>query len=78
MGQAASEALGCPLYRAKAYNKATVLQDWVQHGCEWIVATGALRTRVNMPVIVYIIHMDRPYSMTSLYSSLGLEEGMDR
>jgi superfamily II DNA helicase RecQ len=65
VGQAVSEALGSPFYKAKAYNKATVLQDWVQCGYGWIVATGALGTGVNMPGIVYIIHVDRPYGMTS-------------
>jgi superfamily II DNA helicase RecQ len=71
VGQAVSEALGSPFYKAKAYDKATVLQDWVQRGHGWIVATGALGTGVNMPGIVYVIHVDRPYGMTSFVQQSG-------
>lgn len=65
MGQAVSKALGCLFYKAKAYDKATILQDWVQRGHGWIMATGALGTGVNMPGIIYVIHVDQLYGMTS-------------
>jgi ABC-type Fe3+ transport system permease subunit len=31
----------------------------------WIVATGALGTGVNIEGIVYVVHVDRPYRLTS-------------
>lgn len=71
MVQTVSEALGCPFYKAKAYDKAAVLQDWVQSGHGWIVATGALGTGVNISGTVYVIHVDRPYGMTSFVQQSG-------
>ena len=71
MGQVVSEALGCLFYKAKAYDKAAVLQDWMQNGRGWIVATGALGTGVNISGIVYVIHVDRPYGMTSFVQQSG-------
>ena len=29
------------------------------------MATGALGTRINIPGIVYIVYIDRPYGLTS-------------
>ena len=71
MGQVVSEALGCLFYKAKAYDKAAVLQDWMQNGRGWIVATGALGTGVNISGIVYVIHVDRPYGITSFVQQSG-------
>jgi hypothetical protein len=65
VGQAVSKALGCLFYRAKAYGKAIVLQDWMQSGYGWIVAMGALGTGVDISGIVYIIYVDQLYNMTS-------------
>lgn len=35
------------------------------------MATGALRTGVNISRIVYVIHVDRPYGMTSFVQQSG-------
>jgi superfamily II DNA helicase RecQ len=37
----------------------------------WIVATGALGTGVNIEGIVYIVHVDRPYRLTSFVQQSG-------
>jgi superfamily II DNA helicase RecQ len=52
-----SEALHCLFYKAKADDKAEVLEEWKQLG-GWIVATGALGTGINIEGIVYVIHVD--------------------
>jgi superfamily II DNA helicase RecQ len=36
----------------------------------WIVATRALGTEVNMARIVYVLHMDQPYRITSFVQQL--------
>ena len=71
VGQALAEELGCPFYKAKAYDKATVLEEWMRGPGGWIVATGALGTGVNMAGIVYVLHVDRPYGMTSFVQQSG-------
>jgi superfamily II DNA helicase RecQ len=71
LGQALAEGLGCPFYKAKAYDKAAVLEDWVQGEGGWIVATGALGTGVNMAGIMYVLHVNRPYGMTSFVQQSG-------
>jgi superfamily II DNA helicase RecQ len=37
----------------------------------WIVATGALRTGVNIARIVYVLHVNQPYRITSFVQQLG-------
>jgi superfamily II DNA helicase RecQ len=69
-GRRISEALHCPFYKAKADDKAEVLEEWKRlRG--WIVATGALGTGINIEGIIYVIHVDRPYGLTSFLQQSG-------
>jgi superfamily II DNA or RNA helicase len=70
-GDVMSEALDCPFYKARADNKGAVLQEWMQGGGGWIVATGALGTGVNIEGIVYVVHVDWPYGLTSFAQQSG-------
>jgi superfamily II DNA helicase RecQ len=70
-GEVVSEALQCPFYQAKAEEKGEVLQEWIQGPGGWIVATRALRTGVNIKGIVYVIHINRPYGLTSFVQQSG-------
>ena len=63
-GQVISEALQCPFYKAIADNKVKVLKEWKRIGGR-IVATGTLRTGVNIKGILYVIYIDRLYRLTS-------------
>jgi superfamily II DNA helicase RecQ len=63
--------LDCLFYKAKAYKKASVLEGWVQGKGGWIVATGALGTGVNIAGVVYVLHINRPYSITSFVQQSG-------
>ena len=69
-GQAISEALQCPFYKATADDKVEVLEEWKHRG-GWIVATGALGTGINIEGILYVIHVDRPYGLTSYVQQSG-------
>jgi superfamily II DNA helicase RecQ len=72
-GEALQEAFGFPFYKAKSEEKAEVLQEWT-HGSGsggWILATGALGTGVNIADIVYVVHVDRPYGITSFMQQSG-------
>lgn len=44
-----------------------MLKEWVDGGGSggWIIATGALGTGVNIANIIYIVHIGRPYGLTS-------------
>ena len=64
MGKVVSEALQCGFYKAQAKDKGVQLQAWIWEG-GWIVATGALGTRINIEGIVYVIYVDRLYRLTS-------------
>ena len=70
-GQMMSEALQCPFYKAKAESKGEILQAWIQAGSGWIVATGALGTGINIEGIMYVVHVDRPYGLTSFVQQSG-------
>src|ERR1035438_8279236 len=70
-GQVVSEALKCAFYRARADDKGEVLQAWVGGAGGWIVATGALGTGINIEGIIYIVHIDRPYGLTSFVQQSG-------
>lgn len=70
-GGVVSQALECPFYRARAESKGEVLQQWVQGSGGWIVATGALGTGINIEGIVYVIHVGRPYGLTSFVQQSG-------
>ena len=64
-GEEVAEALGCPFYKATATGKDELLRQWRQACGGWIVATGALGTGIDIPGIIYIIHLGRPYGLTS-------------
>jgi hypothetical protein len=69
-GHIMSEALQCPFYKATANDKGEILQEWIHIG-GWIVATGALGTGINIEGIIYVVHVDRPYGLTSFLQQLG-------
>ena len=69
-GNIISKALDCPFYKAQADDKGAVLQEWIHSG-GWIVATGALGTGINIEGIVYVIHIDWPYGLTSFVQQSG-------
>jgi len=69
-GKMMSEALQCPFYKAKADDKSEILQAWM-HSSGWIVATGALGTGINIEGIIYVVHVDRPYGLTSFVQQSG-------
>ena len=69
-GKVMSEALQCPFYKAKADDKSEILQAWMQSG-GWIVATGALGTGINIEGIMHVVHVDRPYGLTSFVQQSG-------
>ncbi|KAK6591771.1 hypothetical protein H4I95_12059, partial [Botrytis cinerea] len=70
-GRAVSDALACPFYRARAELKGEVLQQWVQGPGGWIAATGALGTGINIEGIIYVVHVGRPYGLTSFVQQSG-------
>jgi superfamily II DNA helicase RecQ len=59
-----AEALGYLFYKAIADDKGEVLEEWKCVG-GWIVATGTLGTGINIEGIIYIVHIDRLYRLTS-------------
>ena len=70
-GGVVSQALECPFYRARAEAKGEVLQQWIHGPGGWIVATGALGTGINIEGIVYVVHVGRPYGLTSFVQQSG-------
>ena len=70
-GQVVSAALNCPFYKARAQQKGELLEQWRQGPGGWIVATGALGTGINIEGIVYVVHIDRPYGLTSFAQQSG-------
>lgn len=72
-GEELQEILEYPFYNAKSDEKAVVLKEWVNGGGSggWIIATGALGTGVNIANIIYIIHIGRPYGLTSFIQQSG-------
>jgi superfamily II DNA helicase RecQ len=66
-----SEALNYAFYKAKADDKGEVLQEWIKGGRGWIIATRALRTGINIKGIVYVVHVDRLYRLTSFIQQSG-------
>ena len=70
-GQVISTALQCLFYKASADNKGQLLQEWIQGPGGWIVATGALGTGINIEGIVYVVHVDRLYGLTSFAQQSG-------
>lgn len=70
-GELISSALECSFYKARADDKGQTLQKWAQGSGGWIVATGALGTGINIPGIIYVVHIDRPYGLTSFAQQSG-------
>jgi len=70
-GAIISKALDCPFYKARVDDKGAVLQEWMHRGGGWIVATGALGTGINIEGIIYVIHVDWPYGLTSFVQQSG-------
>jgi superfamily II DNA helicase RecQ len=70
-GEMVSQELDCPFYKATADQKGEVLEEWRQGSGGWIVATGALGTGINIPGIIYVVHIDRPYGLTSFVQQSG-------
>jgi superfamily II DNA helicase RecQ len=70
-GETVSEELDCPFYKATADQKSEVLEEWRQGSGGWIVATGALGTGINIAGIIYVVHIDRPYGLTSFVQQSG-------
>ena len=70
-GESVAEEMDCPFYKATATDKQALLEQWAGGGGGWIVATGALGTGIDIPGIVYIIHLGRPYGLTSFMQQAG-------
>jgi len=70
-GAVISSALQCPFYKARAEGKGELLAEWVSGEGGWIVATGALGTGINIAGIIYVVHVDRPYGLTSFMQQSG-------
>jgi superfamily II DNA helicase RecQ len=70
-GDKISAELKCPFYKARADEKSELLNKWIQGPGGWMVATGALGTGINIQGIIYVIHVDRPYGLTSFVQQSG-------
>jgi len=71
VGEKISEALQCPFYKARAEDKGEILREWSSGSGGWMVATRALGTGINIEGIAYVIHVDRPYELTSFVQQSG-------
>lgn len=71
VGVTVSDQLGCAFYKATAMDKNETLQQWINGPGGWIVATGALGTGINIEGITEVIHVDRPYGLTSFAQQSG-------
>ena len=70
-GEMISKELGCLFYKARAKEKGQILQEWANGAGGWIVATGALGTGINIEGIIIVMHIDRPYGLTSFVQQSG-------
>lgn len=70
-GELIAEQMDCPFYKATATNKQELLKQWPSGSGGWIVATGALGTGIDIPGVIYIIHLGRPYGLTSFMQQAG-------
>ena len=70
-GEMVSKELGCPFYKARAEEKGQILREWANGVGGWIVATGALGTGINIKGIIMVVHIDRPYGLTSFVQQSG-------
>ena len=65
-----AKELECAYYHAGAVDNEERLQLWLEKG-GLIVATSALGTGVDFPGIVFILHVDLPYSMIDFAQESG-------
>jgi len=72
-GETISGTLQCPFYKARADNKGELLQEWIRNW-DWIVATGVLGTGINIKDIIFVIHINRLYGLTSFAQQSGRGE----
>ena len=70
-GESIAEEMGCLFYKATATDKQELLKQWASGSGGWIVATGALGTGIDILGVVYIIHLGRPYGLTSFMQQAG-------
>ena len=70
-GESVAEEMGCPFYKATATDKQELLTEWAGGSGGWIVATRAFVTGIDIPGVVYIIHLGRPYGLTSFMQQAG-------
>ncbi len=70
-GESVADEMDCPFYKATATSKQELLEQWASGSGGWIVATGALGTGIDIPGVVYIIHLGRPYGLTSFMQQAG-------
>jgi superfamily II DNA helicase RecQ len=70
-GESVAEEMDSPFYKATAADKQELLEQWAGGSGGWIVATGALGTGIDIPGVVYIIHLGRPYGLTSFMQQAG-------
>jgi len=62
--------LGCAYYHAGAADNEGNLKRWLEKG-GLMVATSALGTGVDFPGIVFVLHVDLPYSMIDFAQESG-------
>ncbi|KEF50790.1 uncharacterized protein A1O9_13158 [Exophiala aquamarina CBS 119918] len=65
-----ADQLQCHHYHARVHDRAERLEHWVREG-GLIVATSALGTGVDIPGIVFILHVDLPFSMIDFAQQSG-------
>lgn len=63
--ESVAEEMNCSFYKATATDKQELLYQWASGRGGWIVAIEALETNIDISKVVYIIHLGRPYSLTS-------------
>jgi superfamily II DNA helicase RecQ len=70
-GESVAEEMDCPFYKATATGKKELVDQWASGNGGWIIATGALGTGIDIPGVIYIIHLGRPYGLTSFMQQAG-------
>jgi superfamily II DNA helicase RecQ len=70
-GEGIAEEMDWPFYKATATHKQELLTEWASSSGGWIVATGALGTGIDIASVVYIVHLGRPYGLTSFMQQAG-------
>jgi superfamily II DNA helicase RecQ len=48
-----------------------MLKAWSMQDSRWIVATGALGTGIDIAGVMYVVHIDRLYGLTSFVQQSG-------